>query len=199
MTSGMPSAQDILRGEAVALRRDQVSGDTKLSEVALTEPRHDFSEGCMSSTITRLVIVFMLATTASQGLAQDTSPPKGRVTGIGGIFVKSPDPKALAAWYRDTLGITLEAWGGAALRYDAPNHPPVAVWSAFPNTTKMMSPSTREFMINFAVDDLDALLDRLKDKDVPILKRDDSDPSGRFAWIVDPDGTKIELWQPTTK
>ena len=153
----------------------------------------------MRPIIAKLCIVFMLLTTASPVVAQDTLSPRGQITGIGGIFVKSPDAKALAAWYRDTLGITLEPWGGAALRYDAPNHPPVAVWSAFPNTTKMMSPSTRDFMINFAVDDLDALLERLKDKGVPILKRDDSDPSGRFAWIVDPDGTKIELWQPTAK
>ena len=73
------------------------------------------------------------------------------------------------------------------------------MWSAFPTASKMMAPSTREFMINFAVDDLDALIDRLQEKGVAVLKRDDSDPSGRFAWIVDPDGTKIELWQAKGK
>jgi predicted enzyme related to lactoylglutathione lyase len=62
-----------------------------------------------------------------------------------------------------------------------------------------MAPSTREFMIDFAVDDLDAILARLAAKGVPILKRDDTDPTGRFAWILDPDGTKIELWQPKAK
>jgi predicted enzyme related to lactoylglutathione lyase len=63
-----------------------------------------------------------------------------------------------------------------------------------------MAPSSREFMVNFAVDDLDAIIARLVDHGVKILKRDDSsDPSGRFAWIVDPDGTKIELWQPKAK
>ncbi|MEO8927050.1 MAG: VOC family protein [Caulobacteraceae bacterium] len=125
--------------------------------------------------------------------------PPGHITGVGGIFFKSRDPKALAAWYRDVLGIALEPWGGAMLRYDAPRHPPFVVWNAFPQTTDYMAPSTREFMIDFAVDDLDACLIKLKAKGVPVLKRDDSDPSGRFAWIVDPDGTKIELWQPGAK
>jgi len=123
----------------------------------------------------------------------------GHITGVGGIFVKSKDPKALAAWYRDVLGIQIEKWGGAALRYDAPKHPPVLVWNAFPQATKYMMPSTREFMIDFAVDDLDAYLAKLKAKGVPILKRDDSDPDGKYAWILNPDGTKIEFWQPNSK
>ncbi len=122
--------------------------------------------------------------------------PTGHITGVGGIFFKSQDPKALARWYRDVLGVPLEPWGGATLRYDAPGHPPAVVWNALPSTTHYMDPSTREVMINFAVDDLDAYLARLKDKGVTPLKRDDSDPSGKFAWILDPDGTKIELWQP---
>ena len=121
---------------------------------------------------------------------------KGHITGVGGIFFKSKDPKALAAWYHDVLGIKLESWGGALLSYDAPGHPPHVVWSAFPEKTQYMAPSTREFMVNFAVDDLDAFITRIQAKGVTILKRDDSDPSGKFAWIVDPDGTKIELWEP---
>jgi predicted enzyme related to lactoylglutathione lyase len=120
----------------------------------------------------------------------------GRITGVGGIFIKSKDPKALALWYRDVLGIRVEPWGGPMFKSDAPGRPPVLTWNAFPSTTDYMAPSTREFMINFAVDDLDAYLTRLKAKGVTVLKRDDSDPSGKFAWILDPDGTKIELWQP---
>jgi predicted enzyme related to lactoylglutathione lyase len=125
--------------------------------------------------------------------------PVGRITGFGGIFVKSKDPKALMAWYRDVLGIKLEAWGGAMLSYDAPGHPPVVVVNAFSQKTDYMDPSKREFMLNFAVDDLTAFVERLKTKGVSILKRDDTDPSGNFAWIVDPDGTKVELWQPKAK
>ena len=119
----------------------------------------------------------------------------GRITGVGGVFVTSKDPKALSAWYRDVLGIPVESWGGAMLRYDAPGHPPMVVWNAFHEGGSYLKPSTRDFMINFAVDDLDAFIARIEAKGVKILKRDDSDPSGRFAWIMDPDGTKIELWQ----
>jgi catechol 2,3-dioxygenase-like lactoylglutathione lyase family enzyme len=123
----------------------------------------------------------------------------GRITGVGGIFLTSKDPKALRLWYRDVLGIPLESWGGASLRYDAPGHPPVVVWNTFPPNTAYMAPSTREFMIDFAVDDLDAFLARLKAKGVPVLKRDDSSGNGKFAWILDPDGTKIELWEPKAR
>jgi len=121
--------------------------------------------------------------------------PVGHITGIGGIFFRSPNPKALAAWYHDVLGLRIENWGGAALSYDAPHHPRVAVWSPFPQKTGYMAPSTREFMLDFAVDDMDAVLARLAARNVTIMKRDDKDPDGRFAWILDPDGTKIELWQ----
>ena len=120
----------------------------------------------------------------------------GHVTGVGGVFVKSKDPKALAQWYRDVLGLEVASWGGAALPFDAPGHPPKVSWTAFPDSSDYMSPSTREFMINFAVDDMDAILARVTAKGVPVQKRDDNDPFGRFAWIQDPDGTKIELWQP---
>jgi predicted enzyme related to lactoylglutathione lyase len=97
------------------------------------------------------------------------------------------------------LGITLESWGGAKLSHDAPGHPPAVIWSAFPQATNYMVPSTREFMLDFAVDDLTAFLARVKEKGVTVIKRDDSDPTGSFAWILDPDGTKIELWQPKGK
>ena len=138
--------------------------------------------------------IFMLPATAATA-----ADPPGHITGIGGIFVVSKNPKALAAWYRDVLGISLEPWGGAKFRYDATGHPPVAVWNAFREGSSYLAPSQREFMLDFAVDDLDAFLARLKAKGVTIIKRDDSGPTGKFAWILDPDGTKIELWQPTKR
>ena len=122
----------------------------------------------------------------------------GRVTGIGGVFVTSKDPKALAKWYKEVLGITIEPWGGAMLRYDAPGHPPMALWNAMPENSDEIAPSHRDFMVNFAVDDLDAFVTRLETKGVTILKRE-GDQTGKFAWILDPDGTKIELWQPASK
>jgi len=125
-----------------------------------------------------------------------TAPAAGHVTGIGGVFFKAKNPKTLAAWYRDVLGMPVEAWGGAALRYDAPNHPPAVAWNAFPSSTKYFAPSTNGLMIDYAVDDMDALLTRLKSRGVTIIKRDDHDPNGRFAWILDPEGNKVELWEP---
>jgi catechol 2,3-dioxygenase-like lactoylglutathione lyase family enzyme len=122
--------------------------------------------------------------------------PAGHITGVGGVFVTSKDPKALSKWYREVLGFDVKPWGGAMLRYDAPGHPPMVIWSPFPPGNDEMAPSKREFMINLAVDDMDAFVARLTAKGVPILKRDDADPNGKFAWIMDPDGTKIELWQP---
>ena len=122
--------------------------------------------------------------------------PAGHITGVGGVFFKAKDPKALAAWYRDVLGLPLEAWGGAALRYDAPSHPPALGWNAFPASTKYFAPSTSDFMINYAVDDMDAIVARLTAKGVTVLKRTDDDTSGRFAWLLDPEGNKIELWEP---
>lgn len=124
-----------------------------------------------------------------------SSNASGRITGIGGIFVVSKDPEALATWYRDVLGVSLQEWGGATFAYDATGHPEVTVWNAFAEGESYLEPSRREFMLNFAVDDLDAFLARLERHGVEILKRDDSDPNGKFAWILDPDGTKIELWQ----
>lgn len=146
----------------------------------------------------RLRLASGLAAVVVELLCQNPvlAEPAGHVTGVGGVFIKSKNPKALADWYRDVLGLKIEAWGGAALPYDAPGHPPVVVWSPFPASSDYMAPSTREFMVNFAVDDLDALLARLASKGVNILRRDDTDPNGKFAWILDPDGTKVELWQP---
>lgn len=124
-----------------------------------------------------------------------SAEPAGHITGVGGVFFKAKDPKALAAWYRDVLGLPLQAWGGAALRYDAPKHPPALAWNTFPAATKYFAPSTSDFMINYAVDDMEALLKRLQTKGVEIVKRVD-DPNGRFAWVLDPEGNKLELWEP---
>lgn len=141
-----------------------------------------------------LRVTFALTTATIPVVA--TAEPAGHITGLGGIFLKSKDPKALMAWYRDVLGISLEAWGGAMLSYAAPGHPPAVTLSAFSETSAYFEPSKRDILLNFAVDDLSAFLDRLRAKGVTVLKQDDTDPSGKFAWILDPDGTKIELWEP---
>ena len=123
-----------------------------------------------------------------------TSSSVGHVTGIGGVVVVSKNPRGLAAWYRDVLGISLEPWGGATFRYNVPGHPPYTVWSSFSNGAKEFAHSRRDFMLNLSVDNLGALCTRLRAKGVPIYERQ-STPYGKFASVVDPDGTKIELWE----
>jgi len=140
--------------------------------------------------------VGMLVVAGAGEAAAPSAAPVGHVTGVGGVFFKAKDPKTLAAWYREVLGMPIEAWGGAALRYDAAKHPPALAWNAFPAATKYFAPSTGDFMINYAVDDMDAMLARLRSKDVAILKQTDDDANGRFAWILDPEGNKVELWEP---
>ncbi len=145
-----------------------------------------------------IALAAMIAPLA-MGSAVRAAEAAGKITGIGGVFVTSKDPKALAAWYRDVLGVPLEAWGGAALKTDAPGHPPVITWNAFKDGEPYLKPSTRDFMLDFAVDDLDAILARLKAKGVPVLGRQDQGAAGKFAWVLDPDGTKVELWEPGRK
>lgn len=140
-----------------------------------------------------LCLTFFLMTVSREAQSAEVA---GHITGVGGVFFKAKDPKALAAWYRDVLGLPVESWGGAALHYDAVKHPPAVAWNAFPASTKYFAPSTSDFMINYTVDQMDPLLARLRAKGVAILKRDDSDPNGRFVWILDPEGNKIELWEP---
>ena len=119
-----------------------------------------------------------------------------KVTGIGGLFFKAHDPKTLASWYRDVLGLPLEDWGGALLGTDVEVRPPHLVWCPFRHDTDYFTPSTGAFMVNFAVDDLDGMIARIESKKVVILGRGENDPNGRFAWLMDPEGTKIELWEP---
>ena len=126
--------------------------------------------------------------------APDQMP--GHVTGIGGVFIKAKDAKALATWYRDVLGMPVQSWGGAALRNDLPGSAPKTAWSVFDASSDRFAPSASAFMINYAVDDIDAMVTRLQGMGVAVLKRTDDDAFGRFAWIVDPEGNKVELWEP---
>ena len=120
-----------------------------------------------------------------------------RVLGIGGVFFKSSDPRALSDWYRDVIGLELEDWGGVVFRPEAmAGHPGAAtVLSAFEAESTYFEPSTRDFMINLAVDDLDGILASCAAHGVDVKVLPD-EPNGRFAHLLDPEGTKIELWQP---
>ena len=120
-----------------------------------------------------------------------------KVLGIGGIFFKSKDPAGLLNWYRDVIGLELQDWGGVLLFPQAmADHAGAAtVFSPFKQDTKYFEPSTKDFMINFAVDDLEAILASCAKHGVEAKVMPD-EPNGRFAHISDPEGTRIELWQP---
>lgn len=118
-----------------------------------------------------------------------------RVTGLGGIFFKSRDPTALAAWYAEHLGLSVDDWGGVRFDEDE-GRAGYTLWSAFAADTTYFAPSTQSFMVNFRVDDLDALLAQLRAAGVEVDPRIEESEFGRFGWIMDPDGTRIELWQP---
>jgi catechol 2,3-dioxygenase-like lactoylglutathione lyase family enzyme len=114
-----------------------------------------------------------------------------KVLGIGGVFVKSKDPDRLRAWYRDVLGMELQSWG-AAMLFNEPGS--FAQWSAFGADTKYLEPSSREFMINLRVDDADAMAAQARERGGNVLDRREKDENGTFCYVVDPDGTLIELW-----
>lgn len=120
-----------------------------------------------------------------------------RVTGIGGVFFKSQDPEKLYNWYEQHLGIKREhgavAFEWKELGSDVTGQ---TVWSLFPRATKYFDPSHASFMINYRVDDLDTLLTVLKQEGVEVDDRREDGEYGRFAWIMDPEGNRIELWEP---
>jgi predicted enzyme related to lactoylglutathione lyase len=120
-----------------------------------------------------------------------------RVLGIGGVFFKAKDPAALTTWYHEVLGLEVQPWGGILLMPEAmAAHPGAAtVFSPFEADTTYFTPSTRDFMINLAVDDLDGILASCEAHGVEATVLPDQ-PNGRFAHILDPEGSKIELWQP---
>ena len=122
-----------------------------------------------------------------------------KVTGIGGVFFKSKGKSAaLTAWYQKHLGMRLEGWGGAILRWpdDKAGDRGVTVWHVADGDSKWFSPSGSSFMINYRVDDITGLLAQLRAGGVEVIKGPDSDENGTFAWIMDPDGNKVELWEP---
>ena len=120
-----------------------------------------------------------------------------KVIGVGGIFFKSRDPAALLTWYRDVLGLQVHDWGGVFMAPDAMAAHPGAgtVFAPFKQDTTYFEPSTKDFMINLAVDDLDGILASCAKHGVE-AKVLPPEPNGRFAHVSDPEGTRIELWEP---
>ncbi len=120
-----------------------------------------------------------------------------RVTGLGGVFFKADDPEKMHQWYEQHLGLAREE-GGVNFHWrhaDDPQRPGMTVFSIFPRSTKYFDPSPAGFMLNFRVADLEGLLAALRAEGVTIDKQEDHE-YGRFAWILDPEGNRIELWEP---
>ncbi|MGQ4659538.1 VOC family protein [Lysobacter sp. F6437] len=122
-----------------------------------------------------------------------------KVTGIGGVFLRCKgDSKALAAWYEQHLGIPLESWGGAVLKWpeDTASDGGLTVWNLAEHDSTWFAPSESAFMINYRVDDLDGLLAQLQAAGIAVVDGPQSHENGKFAWVMDPDGNKVELWEP---
>ena len=122
-----------------------------------------------------------------------------RVTGIGGIFFKAKDAPALQAWYKRHLGIDVQDWGGTAFTWTDSDGTPtggMTVWSVAPEDSKQFAPSKAAFMVNYRVEDLHALIAALKSEGCNVLEKIDVSDYGTFGWVIDPEGNKIELWQP---
>ena len=122
-----------------------------------------------------------------------------RVTGIGGIFFNGKDPVALRAWYKKHLGIDVQEWGGAAFTWtDGAGSPfmGTTAWSIGAADSNQFAPSTSPFMVNYRVEDLESLLRALREEGCQVLEKTDDSEYGKFGWVMDPEGNKVELWQP---
>ena len=122
-----------------------------------------------------------------------------RVTGIGGIFFKAQDAPSLQAWYKRYLGINVQEWGGAVFSWTDADGKPTAgttIWSVSPTESDQFAPSNASFMINYRVEDLRGVVKVLKEEGCNVLEKIDESEYGKFAWVIDPEGNKVELWQP---
>ena len=123
-----------------------------------------------------------------------------RVTGIGGIFFKADDPQALQDWYKHHLGIDVQPWGGAAFDWKDEAGKPVGgttAWNVVSADGDSFAPSTAPFMVNYRVADLRGLLDALEEEGCNVLGKVDESDYGKFGWVIDPEGNKVELWEPS--
>lgn len=126
------------------------------------------------------------------------SNDKGRILGVGGVFVKTQNAKGLRTWYNEQLGIQTNDYGALFEFRNAnkPDQKDYLQWGTFPDNTDYFAPSEKEFMLNFRVDDLHAYLEKLAAQGITPIGEIQEYDYGKFAHIVDPEGTKIELWEP---
>jgi len=153
-----------------------------------------------------ILLSILPALAGAETIAADSSNPAdnhtgqkamSRVTGIGGIFLKAKDPAMLRAWYKDHLGIDVQVWGGTAFRWvDGSGHPTAGTTAWFVGDGANFAPSTASFMVNYRVSDLHGLLAALHAEGCDVLEKTEESEDGKFGWVMDPEGNKVELWQP---
>ena len=153
-----------------------------------------------------IALCILPALAGAETTAADANKPSGnhteqkamtRVTGIGGIFFKAKDPATLQAWYKKHLGIDVQAWGGAKFRWvDGSGHPTAGATAWSVGDGKNFAPSTAPFMVNYRVSDLHGLLAALRAEGCDVLEKTEESEYGKFGWVMDPEGNKVELWQP---
>jgi predicted enzyme related to lactoylglutathione lyase len=153
-----------------------------------------------------IVLSILSALAIAEPITSDSSNPSdngggqktlSRVTGIGGVFLKAKNPAKLGAWYKKHLGIDVQAWGGAKFRWvDTSGQPMIGTTAWSVGDGKNFAPSTAPFMVNYRVSDLRALLAALRSEGCEVLDKTDESEYGKFGWVMDPEGNKVELWQP---
>lgn len=197
-----PYAAELARvvqpGGAIAVFCASATGDDdSISATAMLEqyfPRAQFTHGpAVPANDTSTLVVLRKR---ERPLTEDAST---RVTGVGGVFFKSPDTKRLQAWYERHLGVPTGNDGFVMFswrRQDAPHRKGHTVWSPFKHDTTYFAPSDAPFMVNYRVADVRALLEKLRADGVQVMDDVEDTEYGIFGWCVDPDGNKIELWQP---
>jgi len=124
---------------------------------------------------------------------------KKRVTGIGGVFFKTKDPNAVKDWYNKHLGLNTDQWGCTFWWKDKDGNDCSTQWSAFKEDTNHFEPSKKDFMMNYRVENLEELLETLKAEGVTVIDEIQKVEEGKFGWIMDLEGNKIELWEPNDK
>lgn len=164
--------------------------------------------GCSNSSQMKKSIFLAFALMASFGLGlafnsfvgQTPKVPMEmkKVTGIGGVFFKCKDPKKMNEWYKKHLGLNTNPYGASFEWYEGPDSTKKAMtqWTPFAETTKYFEPSTKDFMINYRVENLEALIEQLKAEGVTIVDKMETYDYGKFVHILDAEGNKVELWEP---
>jgi len=119
-----------------------------------------------------------------------------KVVGLGGVFFKAADPAKLGQWYQKWLDLPVEHPFGAILKHEKLPADGYSVWTPFKQDTTYFAPSDRTFMVNLIVDDLDGCLERVRQGGATVMPEVEDSEFGRFGWFLDPEGNKVELWQP---